>query len=92
MFGTYLGARVSKAPDVVKKYAGFGLLPQGGIALGLSLLMMDIIPEAASGPMATYNGMMIRAIIIGAVFISEIFGPILLKIVLFKSGEAVKDK
>ncbi|HOJ44908.1 MAG TPA: cation:proton antiporter [Bacilli bacterium] len=92
IFGTYLGARVSKAPEVVKKYAGFGLLPQGGIALGLSLLMMDILPVATTGPMATYNGMMIRAVIIGAVFISEIFGPILLKIVLFKSGEAVKDK
>ncbi len=91
IFGTYIGARVSKAPEVVRKYAGFGLLPQGGIALGLSLAIMEILPVAESGPMATYNGMLIRVIVIGAVFISEIFGPILLKIMLFKSGEAVKS-
>ena len=32
--------------------------------------------------------MTIRVVVIGAVFISEIFGPILLKWVLFKTKEA----
>ena len=90
MFGAFFGARISKAPSVVQKYIGFGLLPQGGIAIGLSLAMMDLLPVATTGPLATYNGMLVRVIVIAAVFISEVFGPILLKIMLFKSGEAVK--
>jgi len=91
VLGTYIGAKISKAPKVVEKYAGWGLLPQGGIAIGLSLIMMDLLPATETGPMATYNGMLVRVIVIGAVFFSEIFGPILLKIMLFKSGEAVKE-
>ena len=91
VIGTYIGAKLSKAPKVVEKYAGWGLLPQGGIAIGLSLIMMDLLPATETGPMATYNGMLVRVIVIGAVFFSEIFGPILLKIMLFKSGEAVKE-
>ncbi|HAV19903.1 MAG TPA: cation/H(+) antiporter, partial [Firmicutes bacterium] len=51
MIGTFIGAKISKAPQVVQKYAGFGLLPQGGIAIGLSLAMMDLLPVAESGPL-----------------------------------------
>lgn len=84
IFGSFLGARVSKAGKQVEKYLGFGLLPQGGIALGLSILMLDIIPESLGLP---FDGGLLRVVIIGAVFVSEIFGPILLKQVLIKAKE-----
>ena len=83
--GSFLGARISKAGKQVERYLGFGLLPQGGIALGLSILMLDIIPPSLGLP---YDGGLLRVVIIGAVFISEIFGPILLKEVLIRSKEA----
>jgi Kef-type K+ transport system membrane component KefB len=89
IFGSFLGARISKAGKQVERYLGFGLLPQGGIALGLSILMLDIIPSELGLP---YDGGLLRVVIIGAVFISEIFGPILLKEVLIRSKEATLIK
>ena len=89
IFGSFLGARISKAGKQVERYLGFGLLPQGGIALGLSILMLDIIPSELGLP---YDGGLLRVVIIGAVFISEIFGPILLKEVLIRSKEATVIK
>lgn len=89
IFGSFLGARISKAGKQVERYLGFGLLPQGGIALGLSILMLDIIPSDHGLP---YDGGLLRVVIIGAVFISEIFGPILLKEVLIRSKEATVIK
>ncbi len=89
IFGSFLGARISKAGKQVERYLGFGLLPQGGIALGLSILMLDIIPPSLGLP---YDGGLLRVVIIGAVFISEIFGPILLKEVLIRSKEATVIK
>jgi Kef-type K+ transport system membrane component KefB len=84
IFGTYLGATVAQSDEKVKRYLGFGLLPQGGIALGLSILMLDIIPMELG---LAFDGGLLRVVIIGAVFVSEIFGPILLKRVLITSKE-----
>ena len=89
IFGSFLGARISKAGKQVERYLGFGLLPQGGIALGLSILMLDIIPTELGLP---YDGGLLRVVVIGAVFVSEIFGPILLKEVLIRSKEATVVK
>lgn len=33
--GSALGARIAEAPALVRRYAGFGLLPQAGLALAL---------------------------------------------------------
>jgi Kef-type K+ transport system membrane component KefB len=85
IFGTFLGARLSSAGKQVERYLGFGLLPQGGIALGLSIIMLDIIPPSEA---YAYDGGLVRIVVIGAVFVSEIFGPILLKKVLIKAKEA----
>ena len=87
--GTYFGSQTVKVDPKVKKYLGFGLLPQGGIALGLSILMLDILPADMG---LTYNGQLLRVVIIAAVFVSEFFGPILLKIALLKSKEATVTK
>ena len=85
IFGSYVGAKISHAGKNVEKYLGFALLPQGGIALGLSILMLDILPSNLG---LDYDGGLLRVVVIGAVFVSEIFGPILLKEVLIKSKEA----
>ena len=84
ILGTFLGARLSSAGKQVERYLGFGLLPQGGIALGLSSIMLDIIPASEA---YAYDGGLVRIVVIGAVLVSEIFGPILLKKVLIKAKE-----
>jgi Kef-type K+ transport system membrane component KefB len=83
--GSYVGAVMTKSPDNVKKYLGFGLLPQGGIALGLSIIVIDMLPVSLN---LAYDGTVVRTVVIGAVLISEIFGPIALKKVLIQSKEA----
>lgn len=86
--GSYVGAHITNSSENVKKYLGFGLLPQGGIALGLSIIVIDMLPASLNLP---YDGTVVRTVVIGAVLISEIFGPIALKKVLIQSKEAQAD-
>lgn len=76
--GSYFGAAVTKAPDTVRKYMGFALLPQGGISIGLSVIVRQQLPEYAT---------MITTIIMFSVLVYETSGPIFAKIAISKSGE-----
>ncbi len=89
LVGTRVSAKATKAPDVIKKYLGWGLLPQGGIEIGLSIIIMAELPNTVH---PVYNGELIRVIVILAVFISAIIGPICLKTALLKSGECELPK
>ncbi len=76
--GASLGAAVMKAPNVVRKFIGFTLVPQAGVAIGLSLMAAQMLPE---------YGQTIRAVILGATFIYELTGPAITKAALHKAGE-----
>ena len=78
--GTTLGAIISKADPKVKKFAAFGLFPQGGIVIGLVLVVQSI---DGLKPIAD----VLTAVIIGATVIHELFGPILAKFALKKAKE-----
>ncbi|MBN2238512.1 MAG: cation:proton antiporter [Dehalococcoidales bacterium] len=81
--GKYLGARtgafVSHASDSVQKYLGLGLLPQAGVALGLSLVAKEAFP--AFGDIIV-NG------VLASVIINELITPIFTRLAIIKSGEA----
>lgn len=83
-FGKYFGARISATMthsiDVVKKYLGFTLLPQAGVALGMSAIVAKTLGE---------NGTLIRNITLFGVLIYELFGPTLTKYALIKAGDIV---
>lgn len=76
--GASLGAIIMKAPDAVKKYIGFSLVPQAGVAIGLSLLAAQMLPQ---------YGQTIRAVVLSATFIYELTGPAITKAALKKAGE-----
>ncbi|HHY83384.1 MAG TPA: cation:proton antiporter [Clostridiales bacterium] len=76
--GAYLGAKFMKMPETVQKYLGITLLPQAGVAIGLSIAAQSILPEYSST---------IRTIVLSATLIYEIFGPVLTKIALIQAGE-----
>lgn len=78
MLGTGIGAKISRAEAVVQKYLGLTLIPQAGVAIGLSGVAMDVVPE---------HGPEIRAIILCATVIYEITGPVITKLALTKAGE-----
>lgn len=77
--GTRLAARLADAPEVVRRYAGFGLLPQAGLALALALLFQRHFPDL--GPQAA-------GLILSVVAINEILAPVIYRVALLRSGEA----
>ncbi|MBQ8003025.1 MAG: cation:proton antiporter [Clostridia bacterium] len=80
--GKYIGAGVSAkltaCPPQVCKYLGITLLPQAGVALG-----MCTIAGNTMGP----QGDLIRNIILFAVLIYELFGPIFTRMALTAAGD-----
>jgi len=84
MFGAWVGAKAVKADKNVVKYLGLGLLPQGGISIGLSVLVKlyfdinDYTKDLA---------VKIVTIIMFSVLIYETMGPIFAKIAISKAGE-----
>ena len=82
-FGTYIGAKVVKAPDNVRKYLGFTLLPQAGVAIGMAQVSITALPAYADK---------IQAVVLSATLIYELFGPMVTKLALIKAGEIVVEK
>jgi len=79
IFGSWFGARQSRAPDVVRKYLGLCLLSQAGVAIGLAIISSQLF----SGQV----GHAIIAIVMTTTFVVEIFGPMLVKVGVKKAGE-----
>ena len=81
--GMKLGTILLKMPNSVQKYAFAGLIPQGGIVLGLSLII-------SQQPEFKVFSNLIVGIIMGATIIHEFMGPFIARLVLKKSGELNK--
>lgn len=79
MLGAYLGARISNFPRTVQKYLGFTLIPQAGVAIGLSMVAENIL----SYP----YGLRVRTIVLAGTVVYELVGPMITKTVLIKAGE-----
>lgn len=77
--GTRLGARIAGAPLDVQRYAGFGLLPQAGLALALALLFAKTFPEF---------GAEASALTLGVVALNEVLAPAAYRLALVRCGEA----
>lgn len=84
--GATVGAKMVKAEEKVVKYLGMSLLTQGGISIGLSMIVARELPAFSEA---------IITVILFSVLVYEIAGPILAKIAIQKAGEeggAVKSK
>ena len=76
--GATLGAKLVGAEEVIVKYLGMSLLTQGGISIGLSLVVSRELPQFSES---------IVTVILLSVLFFEIAGPILAKIAITKAGE-----
>ena len=76
--GTYFSASAMHCDENTKKHLGITLLPQAGVALGMSVTAMQLGGE---------DGLLIRNIVLFAVLIYELVGPLLTKNALMKAGE-----
>ncbi len=77
--GARLASGLAGAPEAVRRYAGLGLLPQAGLALALSVLLIKSFPEF---------GDQAGTLMLGVVAINEIVAPALYRYALVRSGEA----
>jgi len=76
--GTWIGAKISGAPDTVRKYLGFALLPKAGVTIGLILL--------ASLKFPGFGDVMLSAVLASTI-INELIAPPLVKYAISKAGE-----
>ncbi len=79
-FGSYASAKLAGCEPGICKYLGVTLLPQAGVALGMTITAAEELPE---------HGSMIRNIVLFAVLVYELVGPLLTKIALTKAGDIV---
>ena len=82
MLGASVSAKFSGCNDTIVKYLGITLLPQAGVALGMSVLAMDLSGNA---------GIVVRNIVLFSVLIYELVGPLLTKMALTKAGEIIPE-
>ena len=76
--GAYLGATITKSPSTVKKWLGLALIPQAGVAIGLTIVAGNVVPDYANE---------IRAVVLCATLIYELVGPAITKFALKRAGE-----
>lgn len=76
-FGSYSSAKLVKCEPQICKYLGVTLLPQAGVALGMSTTAMQLGSD----------GELIRNITLFAVLIYELVGPLLTRQALKAAGE-----
>ena len=80
--GAWFGAVITKSPPEVKKYLGPTLIPQAGVAIGLTIVAGNVVPQYAQE---------ITAVVLSATLIYELLGPVITKISLIKAGEITEE-
>lgn len=86
-FGTVLGACVTHSEPNVKKYLGITLFPQAGVAIGMASMCKSEFAKVNLPEV----GHRIVTIVMCAVLIYELVGPVLTKWALSKAGEIDKE-
>ena len=80
--GSNTSARLTRCEESICKYLGITLLPQAGVALGMSVLVAAQFGE---------DGALVRNIVLFSVMIYELVGPTLTKMALTAAGD-IKPK
>jgi len=73
--GAYTAAVLTKAPAAIRKYLGFCLFPQAGVAIGL-VLFVQTSPVLMEAPPAVQSMLvLIVNVVLFSIFINELVGP-----------------
>ena len=80
--GAYGSAKATGCSKTIQKYLGITLLPQAGVALGMTLTAQELGGAEAQ---------LIRNIVLFSVLIYELIGPMLTKMSLIKAGDVTLD-
>jgi len=77
--GTRLGSRIVGAPPVLQKWLGLALLPQAGVAIGMSLVAAQKFPETAS---------VVLTVVVASTVVLETIGPIFTRLAIRNAASA----
>lgn len=80
--GAYGSAKMMKCDEKVTKNLGITLLPQAGVALGMSITAKQL---------GDVDGALVRNIILFSVLILELIGPTLTKNALIRAGDVIPE-
>ena len=75
--GSFIGAKATKCAPQIVKYLGITLLPQAGVSIGMSVTAAALLTSGGT----------VRNIVLFAVMIYEMVGPMLTKIALTRAGD-----
>jgi len=85
--GIISGATLTKANSRIKKYLGFCLFPQAGVAIGLVLLIQTAPIMSGAPPEVKEKLILIVNIILFSIFINELVGPAISKYGIIKGAD-----
>jgi Kef-type K+ transport system membrane component KefB len=85
VLGISLTAKFSGAPTTFRKYLGFGMISQAGVAIGLAALLTTELAGLPEGAILATLGI---TVILATTIVFEIIGPIGVRYAIFKAGEA----
>jgi len=85
--GASIGAILGKAPSNIRKYIGFALLPQVGVALALALSVKKTFDIPKYGQTGHDLSVTVINVLLFTTILTEIIGPMLTRHVLQKAGE-----
>ena len=88
--GAYVGATITRCEPQVKKYLGFALVPQAGVAIGLSTTAYKLFSQY-SDPYMQKTGALILAIVLTSTLVYELVGPMVAKFALKKAHEIPEE-
>lgn len=86
--GAYTGASISHSEPQIKKYLGFALVPQAGVAIGLSTTAYKLFSE---NELTQKAGALILAIILTSTLVYELVGPLAAKFALSRAKEIPEE-
>ncbi|MDQ7053026.1 MAG: cation:proton antiporter [candidate division KSB1 bacterium] len=79
--GTYTGIRVVHGNKAVEKYGWTGFVAQAGVTLGMAILIERSFPDWGSE---------LKTLIIAAITVNQVIGPVLFRYGLFKARETAE--
>ena len=89
--GAFTGASIAKCEPKIKKYLGFALIPQAGVAIGLATTASALF-SASENETTKAAGALIIAIILTSTLVYELIGPMVSKFALKKAGEISNEE
>lgn len=84
--GATLGAHLSRAPEVVRRYVGFSLWPQIGVAVALAIIVEKEFVKY--GTQGRELSMLVINVLLFTTLITEIIGPAMTRWAIRRAGEA----